>query len=101
MMIVMYGTILAVLWYGGNMIIGGTLLTGELISFLTYCTQILTSLMMIAQVFMMIVISSSSLKRVCKFWTNLLKLRMRMQIRSSSWQTEPSLTTTSISSDMT
>ena len=66
MMIVMYGTILAVLWYGGNMIIGGTLLTGELISFLTYCTQILTSLMMIAQVFMMIVISSSSLKRVCE-----------------------------------
>lgn len=66
MMIVMYGTILAVLWYGGNMIIGGTLLTGELISFLTYCARTLTSLMMIAQVFMMIVISSSSLKRVCE-----------------------------------
>ncbi|MGI6108418.1 MAG: ABC transporter ATP-binding protein [Eubacteriaceae bacterium] len=66
MMLIMNGTILYVLWNGGFMIIGGTLLTGELISFLTYCTQILTSLMMIAAVFMTIVLSFSSLKRICE-----------------------------------
>lgn len=66
MMLVMNGTILAVIWYGGNLIIGGVLLTGELLSFITYCTQILMSLMMIAQVFMMVTISLSSLKRICE-----------------------------------
>lgn len=46
------------------MIIGGTLLTGELISFISYVTQILMSLMMIAQVFIMIVLSRSSVARI-------------------------------------
>lgn len=64
MMLTMYATIIAILWFGGNMIIGGTLLTGELISFISYVTQILMSLMMIAQVFIMIVLSSSSVARI-------------------------------------
>ena len=64
MMLTMYATIIAILWFGGNMIIGGTLLTGELISFISYVTQILMSLMMIAQVFIMIVLSRSSVSRI-------------------------------------
>lgn len=64
MMLTMYTTIIAILWFGGNMIIGGTLLTGELISFISYVTQILMSLMMIAQVFIMIVLSRSSVARI-------------------------------------
>lgn len=64
MMLTMYSTIIAILWFGGNMIIGGTLLTGELISFISYVTQILMSLMMIAQVFIMIVLSRSSINRI-------------------------------------
>lgn len=64
MMLTMYATIIAILWFGGNMIIGGTLLTGELISFISYVTQILMSLMMIAQVFIMIVLSRSSVARI-------------------------------------
>lgn len=64
MMLTMYSTIIAILWFGGNMIIGGTLLTGELISFISYVTQILMSLVMIAQVFIMIVLSRSSVGRI-------------------------------------
>ena len=64
MMLTMYATIIAILWFGGTMIIGGTLLTGELISFISYVTQILMSLMMIAQVFIMIVLSRSSVARI-------------------------------------
>lgn len=64
MMLTMYATIIAILWFGGNMIIGSTLLTGELISFISYVTQILMSLMMIAQVFIMIVLSRSSVSRI-------------------------------------
>ncbi len=64
MMLVMNGTILAIIWFGGNMIIRGTFLTGELISFITYCTQILMSLMMIGQSIMMLTISFSSLSRI-------------------------------------
>lgn len=64
MMIVMNGTILAIVWFGGLMIIRGIFMTGELISFITYCTQILMSLMMIGQSIMMVTISLSSLTRV-------------------------------------
>lgn len=64
MMLVMNGTILAIIWFGGNMIIQGTFLTGELVSFITYCTQILMSLMMIGQSIMMLTISYSSMTRI-------------------------------------
>lgn len=64
MMLIMNATVIIVLWNGGQMIVAGGLQTGELISLLTYCTQILMSLMMIAAFFMMIVMSFSSIKRV-------------------------------------
>lgn len=64
MQLTMYGCIIAILWFGGNMIIGGTLLTGELISFISYVTQILMSLMMIAMVFINIVLSMASVTRI-------------------------------------
>lgn len=64
MQITMYTCILLVLWVGGNDILGGTLLTGELMSFLSYITQILMSLMMITMVFVNLVLSSASAKRI-------------------------------------
>lgn len=45
-------TTLAVVWYGGNMIIGGTMPVGDLTAFITYITQILISLMMLSMVFL-------------------------------------------------
>lgn len=64
MMLIMNSTVVVVLWLGGHQVVAGGLQTGELISFLTYCTQILMSLLMIAGFFMMIVMSFSSIKRV-------------------------------------
>ena len=64
MQLTMYACILLVLWFGGNDIIEGSLLTGQLISFISYISQILMSLMMISMVFVNLVLSSASAKRV-------------------------------------
>lgn len=64
MQMLIYSCIIAILWFGGNQIIGGTMLTGELISFLSYVTQILMSLMMMAMVFVNLVLSRASVQRI-------------------------------------
>ena len=64
MQFVMYGCMLTIMWFGGNMIIGGTMLTGELMSFISYVSQILMSLMMISMVFVGIVLSKASVNRI-------------------------------------
>ena len=62
-MIVYISTIL-VLWFGGKYIMGGRMLSGQLVSFITYTTQILMSLMMISMSLMMIIISRASITRI-------------------------------------
>ncbi len=64
MQLTMYACILLVLWVGGNDILGGRLMTGELMSFISYITQILMSLIMIMMVFVNLVLSSASAKRI-------------------------------------
>ncbi len=64
MQLVMYGCMISISWFGGRMIIGGTLLTGELMGFISYVMQILISLMMISFIFVMIVISRASVLRI-------------------------------------
>lgn len=64
MQFVMYSCILAISWFGGRMIIGGTLLTGEFISFISYVGQIMMSLMMISFVFVGVVMSRASAFRI-------------------------------------
>ncbi|MBO4705956.1 MAG: ABC transporter ATP-binding protein [Spirochaetaceae bacterium] len=66
MMLVTYLGVIAVLWFGGKMIIVGDMQTGELISFITYLTQILMSLMMISMLFVMLNISRASVQRICE-----------------------------------
>ena len=51
MQIVMYGTILSIIWFGGRMIQVGGMQVGELTGFLSYVMQILNSLMMISMCF--------------------------------------------------
>ncbi len=55
---------LSVLWYGGNMVTGGSMSTGELTSFVTYITQILSSLMMVSMLFMQASSAMSSAERI-------------------------------------
>ncbi len=64
MQLSVYACIIAILWFGGNMIAAGNMETGELISFISYVTQILMSLMTICMVFTNIVISRASLSRI-------------------------------------
>lgn len=66
MQLTMYGTILAVLWFGGNMVIGQVMEIGELSAFITYVTQILSSLMMVSMLLMMFVISRASIGRIAE-----------------------------------
>lgn len=66
MQIVMYACIIAVLWFGGNLIYAGNMGTGELISFISYITQILMSLMGLSMCFVSIVMSRASIARICE-----------------------------------
>lgn len=64
MMMTVYGCIIAISWFGANMIIGSEMTTGELTSMLTYCMNILMSLLMVAMVFVMITMSLASARRI-------------------------------------
>ena len=64
MQFTVYACILGISWLGAKMIVGSSLTTGELMSLLTYCMNILSSLMMLSMVFVMITMSIASARRV-------------------------------------
>ncbi len=64
MNLTVYSCIIAVLWFGGNKIIEGSMLSGALISFINYVTQILMSLMMIGMALTQLVLSRASMTRI-------------------------------------
>lgn len=66
MMIAMNLTTLAVVWFGGNQIIAGTMPVGDLSSFTTYIVQVLMSLMMLAMVLLQSSRALASSKRICE-----------------------------------
>jgi len=64
MQLTMYACIIAVLFLGGKMVIGGSFELGKLASFLTYIGQILNSLMMLSMLFIMMIISIAAARRI-------------------------------------
>ncbi|MFW6677464.1 ABC transporter ATP-binding protein [Lacrimispora sp. AGF001] len=64
MMLMMNITTIAVVWYGGNLIIAGKMPVGDLTAFTIYIVQILMSLMMLSMVFLQASRAMASLKRV-------------------------------------
>lgn len=64
MQFTMYVVVLAMVLIGGESIISGDMLTGELTSVIVYALQILTSLMMVSFVFVMIMIAEASTERI-------------------------------------
>ena len=63
--LIIYSTIIAVLWFGGQQVVVGSLGGGELISFITYITQVMISLMMISMFFFMQFLrGSASMQRI-------------------------------------
>ncbi|MDO5146204.1 MAG: ABC transporter ATP-binding protein [Eubacteriales bacterium] len=64
MMFTVYSCILGISWLGARMIVQSALTTGELMMLLTYCMNILMSLMMLSMVFVMLSMSVASAERV-------------------------------------
>lgn len=69
MQFTVYGCILLISWIGAKMIVGSALTTGELMSLLAYCMNILMSLMMLSMIFVMITMSAASARRICEVLT--------------------------------
>jgi ATP-binding cassette subfamily B protein len=64
MNLAMYSCMILASWFGARLIVGGEMTTGELTGIITYAMQILMSLMMLSQVFVMLTISRASAERV-------------------------------------
>ena len=62
--LIMGGTIMSIMWLGGHYVVGGTMLSGDLIAFFTYASEILMSLMMVAMVMMVLTRSIACGKRI-------------------------------------
>ena len=75
MQMVIYLTIIAILWFGGNLVINQTMLTGQLFSFIAYVNQILFSLMMIAMVFINLVLSKAAMSRSVEILNEVIDIR--------------------------
>ncbi len=66
MQITVYTCILLISWLGAKMIVQDTMTTGQLMSLLTYCMNILMSLMMLSIVFVMISMSYAAAQRIAE-----------------------------------
>ena len=62
----MYTAIVLLLWFGGNMILTGSLKVGELTGFLSYVLQVMNSFMLIANVFLLLTRSLASAHRIAQ-----------------------------------
>ncbi len=62
----MYLSIVLIMWFGGNMILNSQLQVGELTGFLSYVLQVMNSLMMITNVFLLLTRSLASARRVAE-----------------------------------
>lgn len=61
-----YACIVLISWMGAHMIVQNELTTGQLMSLLTYCMNILMNLMMLSMIFVMLTMSAASARRVCE-----------------------------------
>ena len=66
MLLVVYGCIISLSWWGAHFIVDGELTTGQLTSLLTYVMTILSSLMMLSMIFVTLTMSAASWRRVAE-----------------------------------
>lgn len=64
--LIMYVTIVLLMWFGGDMILKSTLQVGELTGFLSYVLQVMNSVMLISNVFLLLTRSLASAHRICE-----------------------------------
>ena len=75
MMLVSYGAVILISWMGAHLIVGGSLTTGELTSLVTYIFNAFMSLMRLSFIFVMISMSTASIKRISEVLTEVPDLR--------------------------
>lgn len=66
MMLVVYGCIIALSWFGARFIVSGSMTTGELASMFSYVMSVLMSLMMLSMIFVMLTMSAASGRRIAQ-----------------------------------
>jgi len=66
MMLIVYATMIAVMWFGGGLVNTGALETGDLMAYFTYIMQIMMSLMMVSMMFMMMTRSVACARRIAE-----------------------------------
>ena len=66
MNLVVYGSIIAISWFGAHFIVAGDMTTGNLTSFFSYVMSVLMSLMMLSMIFVMLTMSGASARRICE-----------------------------------
>ena len=66
MMLVVYGCIISLSWFGAKYIVVGSLTTGELTSMFSYVMSVLMSLMMLSMIFVMVTMSAASGRRIAE-----------------------------------
>lgn len=69
MNLTVYTCIILISWIGAHLVVHSELTTGQLMSLLTYCMNILMNLMMLSMIFVMVTMSSASAKRICEVLT--------------------------------
>lgn len=66
MMVVVYGCIISLSWFGAREVVGNTLTTGQLTSLFAYVMTILSALMMLSMIFVMLTMSAASARRIAQ-----------------------------------
>ena len=66
MMLVVYGCIISLSWFGAHFVVAGSLTTGELTSMFSYIMSVLMSLMMLSMIFVMLTMSMASGERIAE-----------------------------------
>ncbi len=62
--LVMYTSIVLIMWFGGNFIMAGQMRVGELTGFLSYVLQVMNSVMMMSNIFLLLTRSLTSARRI-------------------------------------
>ena len=85
MMLVVYGCIISLSWFGAHFVVAGSLTTGELTSMFSYIMSVLMSLMMLSMIFVMLTMSMASGERIAEV---LNEKRIWQILCSRSWRSK-------------
>ena len=80
----MYVAVVLIMWFGGNMVLSAQLQVGDLTGFLSYVFQVMNSMMMISNVFLLLTRSLASARRISEVLQEEVELASRRTLSGSS-----------------